>query len=187
MNKLILSLLAIIILGSCSDERSPGRQFVPDMVYSRAYEAYSENSVLPDSNMAGLPVPGTVARGYSPFPYTESTENFELAGKEIKLSDYIEVNDKSIDEGKRLYNIYCAICHGEKGEGDGYLVTSEKFPAVPPSYFREDIMVQPPGKILYTTQYGKNMMGSYASQISLEQRCMVVAYIKDLQSKHKGS
>ena len=187
MNKLILFLLTIVLFSCADDPRSTGRQFVPDMVYSRAYEAYTENPSLPDSNMAGLPVEGTIPRGFSPFPYTESPENFELAGKEFQLSDYIEVNEANITEGKRLYVIYCAVCHGESGEGNGYLVESEKYPAVPPSYFRDDIMKQSAGKMVYTTQYGKNMMGSYASQITLEERCKVVAYIKDLQSKHKGS
>jgi len=181
LNRLFIATL-LIYLAACSDPRSTGREYMPDMVHSQAYEAYTPNPNLPDSTMAGVPVKGTIPRGYTPYHYPNTPEGYEQAGREVKLANFIEINEQNLAEGKRLFNIYCAICHGESGEGNGHIVETEKFPAVPPSYFREDILILPEGKMIHTTQYGKGQMGSYASQLTLEERSMIVAYIKEMQS-----
>ena len=78
----------------------------------------------------------------------------------------------------------CAICHGEKGDGQGYLVQINKFPP-PPSYLSEPLLSLAEGKRYHTLMYGKNMMGSYASQLNHRERWLVLSYVKSLQDASK--
>jgi hypothetical protein len=45
----------------------------------------------------------------------------------VELKNPLEVTDKNLEQGKELYTIYCGICHGDKGGGQGILVKREKF------------------------------------------------------------
>ncbi|MNE70072.1 hypothetical protein D3C80_1658380 [compost metagenome] len=89
-----------------------------------------------------------------------------------------------------MYNIYCGVCHGDKLDGNGplYKDGSGPFAAAPanlkggPAYLTMSI-----GKMYYAIVYGKNMMGSYASQLNVKQRWQVLAYIKQVQSKNGGA
>src|SRR5262249_1477649 len=85
-------------------------------------------------------------------------------------------------EGKRLYENYCIHCHGEKGGGDG-LVTQHNGPK-PPAYYSDQLKDLPEGKAFHTTEYGKNMMGSHASQLLASQRWKIIMYVQTLQ--HQG-
>ena len=79
---------------------------------------------------------------------------------------------------KSLYTIYCASCHGTKGDGQGDLVKNEKFLGVP-NYKDRDITE---GSIYYVLMYGKNMMGSHSSQLTEEERWQVTAYVQELRN-----
>ncbi|MEZ4879406.1 MAG: cytochrome c [Chitinophagales bacterium] len=72
--------------------------------------------------------------------------------------------------GKHLYTVNCAICHGDKGDGQGHLVEINKFPP-PPSYTSEALLTKPQGQRYHSLIYGKGLMGSYATQ--LDNRKMV--------------
>jgi mono/diheme cytochrome c family protein len=85
-------------------------------------------------------------------------------------------------EAGRLFNINCAICHGEKGAANGPLATSGKVGGVAnltlPLY-----VSMADGTMFHSINYGKNNMGSYASQLSRQQRWMIIKYIRTLQPK----
>ena len=85
-----------------------------------------------------------------------------------------------MQETARLFNINCAICHGATGAANGPL--SSKIGAIAnlttPAY-----VVMADGTMFYSIYYGKNNMGSYASQLSRKQRWMIVHYIRTLQPK----
>jgi mono/diheme cytochrome c family protein len=77
-------------------------------------------------------------------------------------------------------DIYCGICHGNLGNGQGNLVKREKFLGVP-SY--DDVgRAITEGSIYHTIYYGKNAMGSYANQLKEEERWQVVAYVLKLKA-----
>ena len=84
-----------------------------------------------------------------------------------------------MSEGKRLYDIYCGICHGETGDGKGFLTKNEKYGGVPISYLDEAGLAMPAGQMFHATQHGKGGMGSYAYAMSKEQRWQVILYITD--------
>lgn len=210
--KLLPVAAAALLLVACGrDPKKPGRIYMPDMTYSNAYETYSESAV-PGATGAGmsarLPVHGTVPYGYIPddsairsnpsllmsyviknhyaYDYTHDPaqwqEEFDRAGKEIK--DPLPATDANLAEGKRLYDINCTPCHGEKGEGNGQLIElpgggDGPFTSRPPAYKTRLPQVSD-GNIFYVVSYGKNMMGGYGYQLNVTERWEVIQYIKSL-------
>jgi hypothetical protein len=98
-------------LASCnsgSTRRNPGKIYAPDMTYSRAYDAYTANPNFADGQTSRKPISGTVAVGHElPDHMVEGDTN---AYKSFTTS--LRFNDAEMAEGKRLFNIYCGICHG---------------------------------------------------------------------------
>ena len=128
------------------------------------------------------PVPGTIPRGFAPFNYDNTEE--ERARAAAELVNPVPLTIEAMNNGKYNFEIYCAICHGTGGKGDGYIVSvTEKFLAVPPSYFDPRIMALPDGDLFFTMHYGKGQMGSYASQLSQTQRWEILHYINYLQDQ----
>jgi len=93
-------------------------------------------------------------------------------------------------EAERLYLINCGICHGAKLDGNGPLYKDGNGPyAAKPAALVGDAKYEnmPDGQMFYSVAYGKNLMGSYASQLSKRQRWMVIKYIKNKQAAAKAS
>ena len=89
MGKLItyicFGFVLLMVMDSCrNDPNHPGRTFMPDMAYSKAYETYSHNPNFSDSLTARTPVEGTIPRGFSPYHYAFTKEDYERAGEELK-------------------------------------------------------------------------------------------------------
>lgn len=183
---LVIALIGVIIISCNKVRRSPGRVYMPDMNYSRAYETYStseEEMKKKGIHYNALPVAGTIARGDKmPFPLAQDkagdSTNY-VASKQVKNP----LGKDSIDmtEAARLYLVNCGICHGPKLDGQGPLFTSGAYPAAPKNFMDALMKMMPEGQMFYSVTYGKNMMGSYASQLSTEQRWMVIGYIKSKQ------
>ena len=88
-------------------------------------------------------------------------------------------------EADRLYMINCGVCHGAKMDGNGPLFKdgSGPYSSKPANLISDpNIMALPAGTIFHVETYGKNKMGSYASQLSNKQRWMIAAYIKSKQA-----
>jgi hypothetical protein len=198
MHKLsiITVLSAAAILVSCSDvKRKPGTVYMPDMAYSRAYETYADHSNLAENgiNYTNMPVAGTIARGVEmPFPLDKDkpgdTTNY-VASKQVKSPiDSLSATDAA--EAERLYLINCGICHGAQLNGNGplYKDGTGPYPVAPKNLVADPIVsVMPEGQMFYSVAYGKNLMGSYASQLSRKQRWMVIRYIKGKQLAAKST
>lgn len=163
--------------------RNPGRTYAPDMQYSQAYDAYTKNPVTPDGLTSQLPVPGTIARSQE---LPKHLKEDDTAGYRA-LNFPKKYTAAELDEGKRLFDIYCAICHGDALDGQGPLFKSGKFASMPANLVSGDYYLNlAPGMIYHTIQYGKNMMGPYYSQLNEQQRWEVIAYIKKAQDEKKG-
>lgn len=174
-------------LASCDSgnmRRTPGHIYAPDMTYSRAYETYTPNPNFGDGLTSRLPVSGTIARGHEmPDHIAEGDSN---AYKSYTTS--MRFNEDQLKEGGRLFNIYCAICHGTALDGNGPLYDggNGKFAAMPANFKDAKNLRMPVGQMYAAIKYGKNMMGSYASQLDIKQRWMVIAYMKKFQADNGG-
>jgi mono/diheme cytochrome c family protein len=181
----------VLAAASCNNgpRRDPGKIYMPDMAYSRAVETYADHSHLKDAgiNYDATPVAGTVKRGdVAYFPLAQDkvgdTANY-VASKQVQ-NPLPALNDKEIIEAARLYKINCGICHGEKLDGNGpiYNGGNGPYPIAPKNLIADPVVSKmSEGQMMYSVTYGKNLMGSYASQLSTKQRWMIVRYIKQLQ------
>ncbi|TRZ78723.1 MAG: cytochrome c [Chitinophagaceae bacterium] len=198
MNISLLFAIAIMAVAtvSCNDiKRTPGSVYMPDMAYSRAYETYADHSNLAEKgiNYNNLPVAGTLARGKEmPFPYAKDkvgdTTNY-VASKSV-MNPIDSLSAKDLAETERLYLINCGICHGPKLNGNGPLYKDGNGPyAAKPATLVGDAKYEnmPAGQMFYSVAYGKNLMGSYASQLSRHQRWMIIKYIKNKQAAAKAA
>ncbi len=174
----IVALIGLSVMAtSCFDKSQPNYQFMPNMYEAVPYETYSDHAVFKGEMEAQLPAEGSIKRGFVPFEIPNTTEGYALA----KASLQSPLDSLSLDsaKGKELYDIYCAICHGTKGDGKGTLVKREKFLGVP-NYKDRDITV---GSIFFVETYGLNAMGSHANQLSQEERWQVADYVLKLRSE----
>ena len=113
-----------------------------------------------------------------PFDIENSTAGYELA--KATLTSPIDSAQVDLNRGKALYDIYCGICHGNKGDGQGNLVKREKILGIP-SYDDAGRAINA-GSVYHTIYYGKNAMGSYANQLNDEERWQVVSYVLKLKA-----
>lgn len=121
------------------------------------------------------------ANGFVPF-YYENTEDERIRATEEIVSNPYPLTEKALERGKMLYDINCGICHGEKGDGSGYLIRDgSPYPAQPANFLLEDFMNASEGRYYFAIMYGKNVMGSFKDKLSYEERWDVIHYIRHLQ------
>ncbi|MGA9324628.1 MAG: cytochrome c [Salegentibacter sp.] len=171
------------LFASCADKDHRGYNYFPDMYYSEAYETYSEAPIFQDQQEAKLPVEGTIPRGWKPYEYPNTAEGRTAATENLK--NPIPYTEKNLDKGKELFNLYCAICHGEKGDGKGTLVQREKILGVPG--YNDPGRNITEGSVYHAMYYGLNNMGSYASQTSIKERWQIDHYVMSLKDKLAGN
>ncbi len=186
--------IALSLWSCTAGPEDTGRIFMPDMYYSSAYDTYSKNPNFQDSMTARPIVEGTIARGmlsndkaslkdtnyhYS-FLYQryfeDTPDDYNRAGDVLK--NPIAMSKEVVKEGKKLYEINCAVCHGEKGAGDGTIVQTGAYPPVPK--YSDRLPTINEGKMYHSITYGKNLMGAYSSHLTPEDRWKVIYYIQKL-------
>ena len=177
--KLTLLLGITILVSSCHDTSKPNYQYMPNMYEAVTYGTYSESTAFKNGKEGQLPVEGTINRGFEVYEYPNTPEAL-IAVKSANLKSPLgTLSDKDMEKAKGLFEIYCAICHGVAGNGQGKLVTQGKFLGVP-NYKDREINE---GSIFHVETYGLNLMGSHANQLSKKERWLVAAYVVDLKSK----
>lgn len=180
-----LVIFLITVIESCDSKREPGKTFMPDMAYSRAYEAYAENNLKEEGiNYVQYPVEGTIRRG-DLFPYTVPNDSNGYRMSAQVKDPLPPLDTVQMSEAQRLYNINCAICHGPNIDAQGPLATGGKIPAVA-NLTLQQYVEMPVGTMFHSVTYGKGNMGSYASQLTREQRWMVIQYVKSRQNEGTG-
>ena len=91
----------------------------------------------------------------------------------------LPVTKELIDRGQDRFNIYCIVCHGPVGKGDGMIV--RRGFVKPPSYHDDRLRNAPVGHFFDVMTNGFGRMNSYATQIQPADRWAIVAYIRALQ------
>lgn len=202
--------MASFLLSSCyfgyNDKSKRNKEFAPNMYNSIPLEPYVQtvetdgeyvNPYLPGVTSAQEPPAGTVPRSdswyvsekYTPYAYSNTLEGYDSAGVYLQspLDDSLtnaanyNCTEETFKRGKRIYEVYCVMCHGANGDGKGNLVTSGVFGNVPSYKDPNTLKYLPAGKMFHTLTYGKGIMGSYASQITPKERWEVICYIQKFQ------
>lgn len=186
VNTLFIAAVSAMFLTACADSQSPGVEYMPDMYRSPAIEVYVDYE-FPDSSTSLKAPVNSIPRGYKPYAYPNTNEGYELAGQQLR--NPLDLTEKSIKEGKKLYESFCAHCHGKKGLGKGS-IQNAIYGAVP-SYADEtpnrrgnrSMSQLAEGHIYHTIMYGLNAMGPHSSLIREKDRWKIVAYVQTLQGK----
>ncbi|HZV71773.1 MAG TPA: cytochrome c [Saprospiraceae bacterium] len=163
---------------------------------SLAYAADPAARMADMDNFEGI-AEGSIAytpNGSVPYYYADTEEERSRAMKEIVQNPF-PITQEGLDRGKILYNIYCGICHGEKGDGQGYLVRDADpvkgipagvYPAAPANFLLDTFVHASTGRFYHAIMRGKNVMGSYADKLSYLERWEVIHYIRSLEAKSKN-
>ena len=183
-----------------------------DMDYQNKYKAQGENAFFADGRDARPPVTGTVARGTGLEPTKVFSDGFRRAesmnpafvtGKDAKgaflagfpekslsfskgqLNDY-KVSQLTLEAGRGKFQIYCAVCHGQAGDGNGIMkvrsaIEGDAAIVTIASLQTPIIRAYPNGQIYDVITNGKNTMMGYGDKLSPEERWAVVAYVRALQ------
>ena len=197
---LLLILVTAMFFQSCvKHPDSPGYEYSDDMTRSQAIEAYVDyglvadnvNDSLKQTISARIPAEGSIPYSENkntaslnmPFNYAAGEDERIRAGQEVVLPTHYYNNDDiakaNIAEGKRLYGLFCAHCHGDKGNGDGKVITVGGYPAAPPAY--NTLQDRTPGSVFHTITHGKNAMGPHSSQLNKDERWKVAMYVRTMQ------
>lgn len=178
--KYSIALVLLVSFVSCQKSTKPNYQYMPNMYQSVGYETYQASDAFRNGVEAQLPAEGSIPRGdFMPYEIDNTNAGFDLAKTTLKSP--LDSTQVDYNEGKVLYDIYCGICHGNKGDGKGKLVQREKILGVP-SY--DDVgRAITTGSIYHVIYYGKNTMGSYANQLNENERWQVVAYVEKLKAE----
>ena len=188
---LYLLLFALCFLSAC------GVRF--DMQDQPRYKAYKKSDFFADKRASRPPVEGTVARGQlyeNKAFYTGKIDNPNLNAPVATTTDAtgntlvssfpndidefpVPVTKELVDRGQDRYNIYCIVCHGPVGNGDGMIVR-RGFPK-PPTYHDDRLRNAPVGHFFDVMTNGWGKMSSYAYQVQPADRWAIVAYIRALQ------
>jgi mono/diheme cytochrome c family protein len=179
------SLFALSLFSSCkrNNPDSSGVEYMPDMYRSPSYEDNSFNPLFADSMTDRIPVKGSVPRGFTPDPFPNTPDGWANAAQYWK--DPFPATPGIIGQGRDIFNIYCIHCHGATGMGDGKVAA--KLPGPPPPYSGAALRNITEGEMYQTLEYGKNLMGSHAGQLTVEQRCKVIRYVQTLQKLGQSS
>ena len=150
------------------------------MVDTQHVKPLAENNFFADGRGARVPPPHTIARGQ-----LRADEQFFTGkiGDQLAATFPLPVTRELLKRGQERFNIYCSVCHGRTGEGNGMIV-QRGFPQ-PPSFHEQRLRDAPPGHFFNVITNGYGVMYPYASRVAPEDRWAIAAYIRALQlSQH---
>jgi mono/diheme cytochrome c family protein len=182
-------LLAVVVSTACRY----------DMQDQPKYKYYAKSDFFADNRASRDPVAGTVPRGQlhedkafytgkvaNPNPNaavqttTDASGNTLVASFPNDVDEFpIPVTKELIDRGQNRFNIYCIVCHGPTGNGDG-MVVRRGFPK-PPTYHDDRLRNAPVGHFFDVMTNGWGKMNSYAAQVAPADRWAIASYIRTLQ------
>jgi mono/diheme cytochrome c family protein len=207
---LIYALIALLVVGifgirGQKFDKPPVRIF-PDMDEQDKLRAQKPDAFFADGHGSRLPISQTQPRGFnaegdkalggipeyefggqSGYYYTGHVGDYFGSGMpdELKLTE--SSAEALISRGKERYGIYCAVCHGKSGDGQG-ITGKYGVPAI--ANFHLDTFKAasyPDGRMFETITNGKGMMGAYGYNIPVGDRWAIIAYVRTLQVAKEAS
>jgi len=149
----------------------------PNMDNQQKYKAQSAGKFFADGSAQRMPVPGTVMRGQLRADRA-FYEGVSINGDTLTQNP-LPITPELLARGKERYGIYCGMCHGVDGKGQGIVI--QKGFVRPPDYHDPRVMGFSDGNIYNVITHGVRNMSSYAMQVPPEDRWAIVAHVRTLQ------
>ncbi len=180
----IVALFGGMILAGCRGgvSEKPPIHLNQNMDAQERFEAQEANPFFADGRAMRQPVFGTVARGM----LKEDTRFF--LGQEADIS-YVQdipvpITREFVLRGRERYNIYCAVCHGKAGDGEG-IVMAGGYGFARIGYHNDRLRQIENGYLYDVIANGVRTMPAYGQQIPVADRWAITAYVRALQrSQH---
>lgn len=168
-----------VLMGCTAGKNKANVELIDDMMDQVNVKAQDWDPDRPDKRANFVPPEHSIPRGFSPYKYPFKPQEAEAALINPLAND---MSPKVIELGKAKFDIYCAVCHGASGHGDGLVGT--KMLIAPPSLLSDKVKVFRDGRIFHIITDGQGLMGSYASQLHDEKsRWAIVNYVRTLQKQ----
>ena len=175
--------------------RKPPLYIFPDMEWQLKLRPQKANTFFTNGLSSQLQLPGTIARS-TPlqtvtgpvFPFEDAPVN---TGRLTGTTNFIENNPLPITSallkrGQQRFTINCSPCHGATAEGKG-ITQKIGAMAVVANLHDKRIVELADGELFYVITNGRNLMGSYAANVTVEDRWAIIAYLRALQFARLGS
>jgi mono/diheme cytochrome c family protein len=193
---LIVALISVMGFRGSKSEKPPLEVF-PDMDRQARFRAQGENSFFKDGRDDRMPPANTMARGnflnYNDVfsdEFSDPTigDNFLMKGlnEDGSYADGfpIPVNNEAMDLGHKKYEIFCMVCHGEAGDGNG---VTKSYGVLAASYHDDRLRAATNGELFNVISYGKGQMFGLRDRISVEERWSIILYLRALQRSQNTS
>lgn len=176
----LASFLALIGVSSCNGGKNQTNiELVQQMMDQKSVKFQDWDPDTKGNIAMRVPPENTIPRGFKPYPYKGDPE---AAGKNLKNPLAGDFTQPILELGKKKFDIYCSVCHGLKGLGDGPVAS--KMILHPPPLVSDKVKNFPDGRIFHILTDGQGVMGSYLSQIQDEKaRWAIVNYVRTLQRR----
>lgn len=186
----------VLVAGRQGDlSRNRPIQIFPDMKRQAKLRPQNANGFFANGLTSQLPQPGTIAQGKpllvagrAVYPFEDAPVN---TGRVAGTTNFVELNPYPVTapflaRGQERFNIYCAPCHSQLGDGNGVPKKINAM-AIVANLHDKRIVELTDGELFNTVSYGKNNMQGYAPQIPVEDRWAIIAYLRALQLSRLGS
>jgi mono/diheme cytochrome c family protein len=156
------------------------------MDFQERFEAQEANNFFADGRAMRPPVPGTIARGYlnedGRFAYGKESDGSFVAEAPVTITADV------LARGQNRYEIFCAPCHGNAGDGQGVMSTGDYGMVPAPTYHDDRLRSIEDGYLFDVVTNGIRTMPGYGYQVQIDDRWAIVAYIRALQrSQNAGA
>jgi mono/diheme cytochrome c family protein len=185
--------LVVIARARVSTTTQPRIQIFQDMGVQPNYRPQEPGTLFADGRAMQPKLPGTVARGeaHGDDHYSRGfSRKMDEQSKQWQVTFFqdlppqVKLTPQVLSRGQERFNIYCAPCHGWDGGGAGPVAVRsvEIGEAINPTSMNDDLVRgRPAGHIYNTIVNGIRTMPPYGSQISVDDRWAIVAYVRALQ------
>ncbi len=172
-SSIVLCAIVVLAINGCRKE---------DMADQARVDPFEPSKFFPDGQSSRPLVEGTVARGHRPVRdvLTAVSAGAINEPEATSFPKDVQINPQTIETGRRHYDIYCSVCHGRIGDGNGMIV-QRGFPK-PPSFYTQRLRSAPVGHFYNVISNGYGAMYSYGDRIKVADRWAITSYIRALQA-----
>lgn len=152
-----------------------------NMDFQERFDPQEQNTFFADNRAMRPPVPGTVARGFLNDD-TRFYQGRDEGGEFVpQVGELVPITSALLERGQERYEIYCSVCHGRSGDGQGIIMTGQYGYTPAPSFHQDRLREVADGYVYDVIANGIRNMPGYGHQVPVADRWAIVAHVRALQ------